>query len=367
MSTPRSMDIAVTARCNLRCAYCSHFSSAGDVKEELATADWLQFFEELGRCGVMTVVLQGGEPFCRSDLPDLIRGIVANRMRFSILSNGTLITEELAALLSTSGRCEGVQVSLDGSVSEVHDAFRGAGSFAAALAGIRRLQRNEVPVTVRATLHRHNIDDLQSLAQLLLEDLGIPEFSTNAAAFMGLCRRNSEAVQLTVAERSRAMQTLLNLSQKYPGRISANAGPLADARRWSLMEQARRGGRETLPGGGYLTGCNCTATTLAARADGTLVPCLQMGHLALGRLDRDRLPVLWQHHPVLNTLRNRHRISLENFRDCFDCPYRSFCTGNCPALAHQITGDIERPSPDACLRLFLDQGGVLPESAAPDS
>ncbi len=73
MNTPRSVEISITNRCNLRCTYCSHFTSAGDVDQDLPTHEWLTFFEELGRCAVMGVTLEGGEPFCREDLRELIR------------------------------------------------------------------------------------------------------------------------------------------------------------------------------------------------------------------------------------------------------------------------------------------------------
>ena len=112
MRTPRTVDIDITNRCNLRCAYCSHFSSAGDVNTDLPADEWLRFFEELGRLAVMSVCLSGGEPFFRQDLHMLINGIVENRMRFKILSNGTLITEKEASFLAGTGRCNSVQVSI---------------------------------------------------------------------------------------------------------------------------------------------------------------------------------------------------------------------------------------------------------------
>ena len=76
MKTPRSVDIDITNRCNLRCRYCYHFSSPGDVDEDLPQDVWLRFFEELRRCAVMNVTLAGGEPFLRGDLRGLIEGIV---------------------------------------------------------------------------------------------------------------------------------------------------------------------------------------------------------------------------------------------------------------------------------------------------
>jgi len=157
MRSPAKVEIAITGKCNLRCLYCAHFTSPGDVPEDLSTSEWLAFFEELGRNAVLRVTLEGGEPFMRPDLPELIEGIVKNRMRFEILSNGTLITEELAAFLAGTRRCDFVQVSIDGSQPETHDTCRGRGNFARAVRGLETLKRHGVAVTVRVTINRSNV------------------------------------------------------------------------------------------------------------------------------------------------------------------------------------------------------------------
>ncbi len=354
------MDLVITNRCNLRCTYCSHFTSAGDANHDLPTEEWLAFFEELNRCAVMSVTLQGGEPFCREDLKDLIDGIVRNRMRFSILSNGTLINDEMAAFLAATDRCNGVQVSIDGSIPTTHDTFRGNGSFSKAIEGIRSLQKHDVPVSVRVTIHRQNVKDLEGVARLLLDDIGLTGFSTNAASYMGLCRKNAEAVQLTVEERTLAMETLLKLNRKYNGQISASAGPLAEARNWLEMEAARREGREPIPGRGYLTSCGGVMSQMAVRADGVMVPCIQMSHIELGRINIEDLKEIWLHHSELSRLRERRQIPLSDFDFCEGCDYINYCAGNCPALAYTIVGEENHPSPDACLRRFLEDGGRLP-------
>jgi SynChlorMet cassette radical SAM/SPASM protein ScmE len=364
MRTPRSVDLSITNKCNLRCTYCSHFTSASDVGQELPTEEWLKFFEELNRCAVTNVTLEGGEPFCRKDLKDLIGGIVRNRMRFQILSNGTLTTDEMAAFLASTGRCDRVQVSIDGSMPETHDAFRGEGNFMRAIQGIRTLQKHHVPVSVRTTLHRENIKDLEGIARLLLEEVGLRGFSTNAASFMGLCRQNADGVQLTTEERSVAMETLLELNEKYPGRITAAAGPLAEGKNWLEMERARRETKERTLARGYLTACGGVLSKIAVRADGIMVPCIQMSHIELGRINRDDLGNVWQNHPELDKLRARRNIPLSDFEFCRGCDYINYCTGSCPALAYTLVGKENHPSPDACLRRFLEEGGKLPDETA---
>jgi SynChlorMet cassette radical SAM/SPASM protein ScmE len=364
MATPRSVDIAITDRCNLRCSYCSHFSSASETGLDLGTDEWLQFFDELGRCGVMSVTLQGGEPFSRDDLPALIAGIVKNRMRFSILTNGTLITNELAALLASTKRCDSVQVSVDGSLPVTHDAFRGKGTFEKALKGLEALKSHGIPVTVRVTIHRKNVHDLDAIARLLLDEIGLPSFSTNAASHMGLCRRNSDQLELTIGEQVLAMESLLVLAARYHGRITATAGPLSEARMWAAMEHARRKGLPPEAGKGALTGCGGPMSKLAVRSDGVMVPCCQISHLELGRINRDDLGALWRGHPGLRRIRERHAIPLESFDFCRGCEYIGYCTGGCPALAYTTVGLENHPSPDGCLRRFLEGGGRLPRDGA---
>jgi SynChlorMet cassette radical SAM/SPASM protein ScmE len=280
-------------------------------------------------------------------------------MRFQILSNGALLDDELAGFLAGTGRCNFVQISLDGSTPEVHDSCRGRGSFYAAVRGIRTLQRKGVQAVVRVTIHRHNVHDLENIARFLLEDLGLPAFGTNSAGYLGSCRLAADDLLLTTAEQQSAMDTLVRLQTAYPGRILARAGPLADGILWRTMENARRQKAPAFAFGGRLTGCGCTNQKLTVRADGMIVPCSLLAHLELGRINRDSLQDVWLNHPVLNDLRGRASIPLERFEECAGCGYQPYCTGNCPALAYAHTGEINRPNPDACLRRFLADGGTL--------
>lgn len=360
MRTPRSVDVEITSRCNLRCKYCYFFDNREVTYRDLNTEEWLQFFNELGQCGVMDVCLAGGEAFIRKDLAQLIEAIVINRMRFSILSNGSLIDDSIASFIANTKRCDYVQVSIDGSRAEVHDICRGKGSFAGAVQGIRTLQNHNVPVTVRMTLHRHNIDDLENTARFLLEGLGLEGFSTNAAGCIGSCRKNNSDLLLTVQDRQAAMKTLLLLEQKYEGRVTAQAGPLAEAHYWNGMEKARSKNDRPFDNGGHLTGCGCPSNKITVRSDGTIVPCTMLAHMELGQINQDSFEKIWQKSPPLNNLRQRHTISLTGFKFCAGCRYMDYCTGNCPGLAYVLTNEVNNPSPDACLKKFLAEGGKIP-------
>lgn len=360
MPSPRSVDIEITPRCNLRCSYCYFFNSPGESYLELPASEWLAFFDELGAQRVMSVCLAGGEPFIRKDLPDLLAGIVRNRMRFSLLSNGGLIDDGIAAYIAATGRCDQVQISVDGSHAATHDACRGKGSFDAAIRGIRILQRHRIPVMVRMTVHRHNVDDIEATAEFLLATLGLPRFGTNAASYLGTCRIRQDEVALTLDERMRAMRAMLAVERKFPGRIVAQAGPLADAHAWRRMEAARQAEAPPFAMGGRLTACGCVFARMGVRSDGSMIPCTLLPHLVMGRINRDTLRDVWERAAAMTAMRNRQERPLQDAAFCTGCPYQPYCTGNCPALAYTLTGDVHAPSPDACLRSFLAEGGSIP-------
>lgn len=351
-SAPYSVDIAITGRCNLACKYCFYADEMAAL-DDLPTARWLAFFEELGRLAVQRVTLTGGEAFTRPDLFELIDGIIANRMRYSFLSNGTQITEKVLKQFEVGKRrlrLDSIQVSIDGSCAEVHNKSR-PDSFERALRGLRLLVEAGFPATVRVTVNRHNVDDLENIARLLLDDVGLPGFSTNEAFPCGIMEQQAEGIMLTPAQRRRAMRTLLELEERYNGRISASAGPLALAREFKRIDEALAAGETGFPGRGTLCGCGGMFSKLDILHDGTMVPCHILHALPMGTIGEDDLQQVWLEHPLMEALRRRREIPLQTLDTCRDCPYQGFCTGGCPGGALFLTGEMNARNPMSCYRV----------------
>lgn len=361
---PKSLDIDITTHCNLRCSYCSHFSSDGDVDTDLSLEEWSQFFKECNSIGIMRINLAGGEPFFRKDIRQIIESIVENKMRFSALSNGGLIDDDLAKFLKNTRRCDSVQVSIDGPDAASHDKFRGKGSFDKALNGLLNLLNNQIGASVRVTLNKYNYKRLLETAELLLEDLKLPRISTNSVCYFGLCRENNDSMALNAAEFSEAMLIIQEAQKKYPDRIDAQAGPQACIEMWRNIEKAVNGDKTAIAetSSGVLGSCGCVWTSMAVRADGIMVPCSQLSQMEMGRINHDGLRDLWLNSPVMVDMRKRIEIKLSEFDSCRDCKYMEFCRGGCPAGAYTLYGSTNVPSLaiDSCYREFLKQGGVLP-------
>ncbi len=360
---PRALDLSLTGRCNLRCDYC-YYADEMAGRRDLPAETWLGFFKELESLAVRSLTLSGGELFLRPDLWRLIDGIVDARMRYGILTNGTLITAKTIEQFSQGGRrrrLDSIQVSIDGSCAAVHDASRGKGSFENAIRGLRLLKASGLPVTARVTVNRHNVGDLENVVRLLLDDVGLARIGTNDAMPMGTgCARREDIVP-TSSQRPEAMRTLTRLEREYPGRIQATAGSLALWHMFREMEAARASGQKTRRWKmGCLSSCGCMFAKLAVHHDGMIVPCSMLAAASLGTIGEAPIQSIWQDHPLLKEMRARGNIPMDHVPGCAGCEWGPYCSGGCPATEFTRTGDLYVANPECCHRKFLEECGDLP-------
>jgi SynChlorMet cassette radical SAM/SPASM protein ScmE len=356
-SAPETIDVSLTGRCNLSCRYCFYADSM-TTRTDLPVERWLAGFSEMGAIGVQRLCLSGGELFVRPDIFALIDGVVNNRMRYSILSNGTLITPQVIAAFGEGKRrlrLDSIQISIDGSCAAVHDLSRPHKSFDRAIRGLRLLVEGKFPTTVRVTLNHHNINDLEKIAHLLIDEIGLRSFSTNEAEAMGEARCGGQTIQLTEDERRQAMKVLTELNTRYDGRISATAGPLARADMVREIEERIAHGETKRPGRGTLCACGGAFSKMAVLHDGTMVPCNMLPTLTMGVMGMHSLQEAWLRSPAINAIRQRREIPLSALPECSGCRYTGFCTGGCPASVMAKFGKIIGTDPTSCFRAYAEE------------
>ena len=100
----------LTARCNLECRHCytTRFTEGGELDEEQALA----LVESMAGSGVRHIGFTGGEVFLRRDSLRLIKRVAKLGMSTSVVTNGSLITDEVAQELADSDTR--VFLSIDG-------------------------------------------------------------------------------------------------------------------------------------------------------------------------------------------------------------------------------------------------------------
>jgi sulfatase maturation enzyme AslB (radical SAM superfamily) len=160
--------------CNLRCRYCVAKSSPNAPRRSIGFANVQRLIDESTELGFVHAFFTGGEPFLLPDIYDMLAYSSA-RLETTVLTNAMLLHgARLERLVGIASDRLIVQVSLDGGCAEDHDAYRGAGSWARAVDGIRRLQSLGFRVRLGTTETPANSDSLHRLCEFH-RSLGIPD------------------------------------------------------------------------------------------------------------------------------------------------------------------------------------------------
>lgn len=125
--------------------------------------------DKTGRDNIM-VVLTGGEPLMRNDIPEIGLALRKAGFRWGMVSNGLKYTSDLHSALLASGM-GATTISLDG-LEDNHNFFRGNKySFSAALNAIRLISSSDrLNSDVVTCVHERNINELEEIYQLLIKN-----------------------------------------------------------------------------------------------------------------------------------------------------------------------------------------------------
>jgi MoaA/NifB/PqqE/SkfB family radical SAM enzyme len=160
--------------CNLACTYCLTSSSPTAQRRALPQRAFEQLVDEAVQSGIADLLLTGGEPLLLPDFFVKLR-YAASRVPTTVLTNGMLLhgrrLDEMRAIRHLPIT---LQISLDGATAGIHDAYRGAGSWAATIRGIRTAQELGLRVAIGATETPVNAGQSEALRAFVVE-LDIPE------------------------------------------------------------------------------------------------------------------------------------------------------------------------------------------------
>lgn len=169
----------LTSSCNLRCKHCFYYTdkSAFDTKNDMTKEEALSLAEYLvNEINIISVLFTGGEALTSPYFFDLLEYFKSKNVCINLLTNGTLITEEIADKLSNilNPKYDNIQISLDGANEKTHDSIRGNGNFEKAVSAIDRLNSRGLGVTIACTLTSENIDSFSEFSKFF-ENYNIKE------------------------------------------------------------------------------------------------------------------------------------------------------------------------------------------------
>ncbi|MGA2781894.1 MAG: radical SAM protein [Smithella sp.] len=162
--------IDLTDRCNNNCLHCwlSLPANAPDKKNELTFDEIRRIVDDARAMGCRSWIISGGEPLLRPDFPEIFDYLTRKAVSYSINTNGTLITPEIARWLT----CKGTKmISLYGATAEVYDnVTRNPGGFEKVMRGFEYLKEAGASFIVQLVPMRsnyHQWKDMIALAQSL--------------------------------------------------------------------------------------------------------------------------------------------------------------------------------------------------------
>jgi MoaA/NifB/PqqE/SkfB family radical SAM enzyme len=129
-ATPFEVDFEILSSCNLRCKYCyaQPFSGETPTEKELE----FLFSKTRKEADPFKVTIEGGEPFLRSDILEILSMAKGYFGNVGVVTNGTLLHKlsrsDLHELKRFTDGSPLVQVSLDSSDTCVNDLDRGFGT-----------------------------------------------------------------------------------------------------------------------------------------------------------------------------------------------------------------------------------------------
>lgn len=140
---PLNVELLVSSRCNLNCVMCNVWRLAEKdpsiAQKELEITEYENLLDELSSLGTRSLCISGGEPLLKKGVFSIIKKAKEKNLFVELITNGTLITNEIAQKLLASD-VDLVTVSIDAPTAEVHDQIRGAkGLWERSTRGLRTL------------------------------------------------------------------------------------------------------------------------------------------------------------------------------------------------------------------------------------
>ncbi len=148
--------------CNLRCHMCPFWRRPDETL--LSLEEERKMMDSLAELGVSFMGFEGGEPFIRRDLPEILR-LSHDRFHTSVVTNGWMLKDRFR---SVRDYLDHIFVSIDG-IGEIHDRLRGVeGSFSRAKKGIEAAS-SSVPVSLSSTITSENCDQVARIVDFASE------------------------------------------------------------------------------------------------------------------------------------------------------------------------------------------------------
>ncbi len=280
--------IELLTECNWRCKHCylPEHNNKGMTFEQIK-----DILMQLRALGVFEITFTGGEVFCRKDIMDIIK--LARGMGFmvAILSNISLLNEEIIVKLSEMF-VERISCTIFSLNPEIHDNITGCkGSLEKTLENTKLIQKYNISLEIKTVLMKDNVFEYKAIEEYCINN-GF-DFLIGAILDPSLDFKKSN-VDLMLTEKE--------LEEVIPDvdRVASNEfnTPNLD----DFM-------------------CNGIHFSIAIDPVGNILPCLNF-RLVLGNIHDSSIKDIWENSEQLKRLKE---IRWRDLKHCMKCDKNQYC------------------------------------------
>ena len=304
----------VTQNCNLSCIGCYSYDSRRNDSEDPSFEKITQAISQLSAHGIKRLVISGGEPFLREDLPAIVKyaketceiGCV------DVITNGTVVDSEQLKLIAPF--ISRICVSFDGYSENSAAYIRKEQRFSQLVETVKNIQRAGIHAHLTPTIHAKNYKDIKEYFELSKQLNTTITFSLFSAPY------DQEATYCLIP----SVQDLENIA----GIIAYTSDELA-----SLFQDMPTSKNLTVK-----TSCGAAQGIISISYDGKVYPChmLHDDRFLMGSIFDDCLDKTLDG----DVCREMADINIESIAACSNCEVRFFCGGGCRARSFYLNGGV---------------------------
>lgn len=311
----------LSENCNLKCLHCyqeNHKPIQLSYEQlEKIYKQYKNLLKKLKMKGHINIT--GGEPLCNPHLFKILDLIKKDEklISFSILTNGTLITENIAKKIKSYNPYY-VQVSLEGG-QKTNDYIRGKGTYKKIAKGIKNLKKYNIFTSISftaTTLNYKEFPKVVSYAKKYKVD------NVWSDRYIPLGDSEDKNLALNVSQ----TQEYLSIMAKERLKLKRKQYNKTTISMYRALQFQKTND--------FAYGCTAGDTLLTVMENGDLVPCRRMP-IVVGNLLKDDMYKLYKTNSILKELRKNTIPD-----DCNDCEHAQMCHGGLKCLTYAIYKDL---------------------------
>lgn len=341
-----SVRLEITSHCNLNCKYC-HNAQFSNRTDDMSTDDILRLIYNLKEYyDINKVLLTGGEPMVNKDLCKIISELTVLGIKADMVTNATLLTEEMAMQLQEAG-LKRIRISID-ELDEI-SMVRGTTNPDSLWKTARMIvEKTNIQLCIHTVCTPANVKNLYNVYKKVLE-IGAARWRVFDIGFQGNSVDASSDFQLDtyykdlIISTKKILEDYLENSRKDILEMEINN---IFRTAFLEMEETEFDFDETLKSRLKLSPCDyITKHQLSVRSNGEATLC-QYFHNPIFNFAKAKFD-------VDKAVKNRvacleDEITMEDVSYCSKCKYCMVCNSGCRSRAQFLTGDIYDADPGGC-------------------